>query len=82
MTFVHSHRLMFYAFRYNVHFTFTENNVPIAELNFQLTFQDHENFIGLRMIVPDELAMQFRDFEMIIIHPGNDLGLPLLGKFG
>jgi hypothetical protein len=37
-----------------------------------------KSFIGVFMAVPDELTLQFRHFELVFIHLGDDPWLPLL----
>src|SRR5215212_8546637 len=65
LTLLCSNRLVFQSFWYNKQFTFIQKNLPIAELNFQLTFQNNENFIGFRMSVPDKFPFYLDNLEMI-----------------
>jgi hypothetical protein len=82
MTFIRGHRSMLHAFWHNEHFTFIQAHVSIAELNLELTFQDNERFIGLRMVMPDKLSLNLCNLEVVLIHLRHDLRRPVLGEQG
>jgi hypothetical protein len=47
-------------------------------------FEDQEEFILVFMVVPDELTLDLRQFDMLTIQLRHDLGIPVfsdLGKF-
>lgn len=48
-------------------------------LDAQPTFDDVEKFIFIIMLMPNELASDFGDLEILIIDPADDLGRPILG---
>src|ERR1051326_3627275 len=50
----------------------------IAKIDPQLALADKERFVGLLVIMPDEVALQLHDFELVVVHFGDDLRLPLL----
>jgi hypothetical protein len=44
----------------------------------QNAFNHDERLIGVRMMVPNEVASQLDGLELIVIHFGDDLGSPVL----
>jgi hypothetical protein len=61
-------------------FARAQQNGSIPEIDAKFTFQHKEGFIGLRMIVPDEIAFDPDDLELIVVEFGNDPRLPLLSQ--
>ena len=43
----------------------------ISEIHKHLPIEDYESLIRLRMAVPDKLAFEFDDLELIVIHFGD-----------
>ncbi len=58
-------RLVLHAFGYNEHFTRAEEHRAVAKIDAQLAFDDEKRLVRFRMIVPDELAFDFREFELV-----------------
>jgi len=54
----------------------------VAKIDPQLALNDEERLVGFLVVVPDEVALQFDDFELVIVHLGNDFRLPLLIEQG
>src|ERR1043166_7767370 len=54
----------------------------IAKIDPQFALDDEERLIGLLVIMPDEVALQLHDFELVVVHFGDDLRLPLLVEQG
>src|SRR5687768_18475027 len=81
MTLGFSDRLMLHPFGHYIHFTFVQRGYPISKMEIEMTLQDNEDIIRLRMVVPDELSLHFHDLEMIIVQLGNDLRGPVLREF-
>jgi hypothetical protein len=50
----------------------------IPKIDPEITFYHDERLIGIFMIVPNEVTLQLHDLELIVIHLGDDLWLPLL----
>src|ERR1051326_8354761 len=70
--------LAFYAFRNDEHFTRRHMHRAVAKIDPQLALDDQERLVGLLVIVPDEVALQLDDFELVVVHFGDHLRLPLL----
>jgi hypothetical protein len=71
-------RLVFDAFRHDEHFARRHLDRAIAKIDPQHAVKDNERLVGLLVIVPDEVALQLHDLELVVVHLGDDLGLPLL----
>lgn len=67
-------------FRHNKHFAFRQMNPPVAEVDAQFPFDDNEGLVGFGVFVPYKITLQFHDFELVVVHLGNDLWRPLLVK--
>jgi hypothetical protein len=52
----------------------------VAKIDLEFPFQDHESLIGILVIVPDEIALQLDQLELIVIHFGDNLRLPLFAN--
>ena len=81
MTFRIGNRLMLHAFGNNIQLTLIQRHHTIAQMDIQFASYDQEYFIRFGMVMPDELSLNFCQFEMIIIHLCNDLRGPMLGNF-
>ena len=73
MTFLLGNRLVFNAFWNDEHFTFIQRDLATAKVNIEMTFHNDEDFIGLRVVVPDKFALHLGELEMIVVHLGDDL---------
>ena len=62
------------------HFPGLQPHRAITKSDGHLTLDNNEDFIRIRMVVPYKIAFEFDELEMIIVHPGNNFGCPLLGK--
>src|SRR5262245_24256471 len=74
------HGLVFKTSRHDEHVTRTQRDVPISEMDRHLAVQDDEDLIGLGMTVPDELALDLDELEVVVVHPGDDLRRPALAE--
>jgi hypothetical protein len=52
----------------------------ITKIDGQLPLQDDEGFVSLRMLVPDEVALELHQLELVVVHLGDDLGCPLVAE--
>ena len=50
----------------------------ITKIDPQNALQDDECFVRILVIVPNEISLLPHDLELIVVHFGNDLRLPLL----
>src|SRR5512145_1386375 len=55
----------------NYHFTGAHFHCPITKAHDQRAFHDDEGFVCFRMAVPDEVAFEFYDFKIVVVHPGD-----------
>jgi hypothetical protein len=71
---------MFHASGDDEHFAGLQVNGAIPEVDPQMAVDDNEGLIGLRVIVPDKVAVQANQLELIIVHLRNDARRPVLPK--
>lgn len=62
------------------HVVWAEVYVPISELDDELPTSDHEEFIGVWMSVPDELAKELHNFHVVVVDARQASRLPVLGN--
>src|SRR5208337_1644709 len=60
------------------HFAGADRHGPGPEVDSQLTVENEERLIGLRVRVPDEVSFETNDLELIVVHFRNHSGLPRL----
>ena len=68
------------AFGNHVHLTGVERDGAIFKLDVHAALNDDEHFVGVTVVVPDEFALNFHQFELIVVHFSDDLGGPVVGK--
>ena len=71
---------MLNAFGNHKHFARCNVNDAIAKINAQIALDHDESLIGVLMVVPDKIAPQLHDFELIVVHLGDNFRRPLLSK--
>ena len=64
------------AFRDDEHFSGAEGDAAVAEVDAELAFDDEEGFVSRRVVVPDELALELLDLELVVVHLGDDFRGP------
>lgn len=52
----------------DVHFSGSKVDGPVSELKCHLTIKDDKDLIRIHMRVPNELALNFGEFELVVIH--------------
>jgi hypothetical protein len=67
------------AARPDEHLTRLQLYPPVAELNRHLALDD-EDFVRLRVAVLDELALDARQLEIVVVHPRHNPWRPALRK--
>jgi hypothetical protein len=50
----------------------------VAKIDPQNAVENNERLIGVFVIMPDKVALQLHDLELVVVHFGDDLWLPLL----
>jgi hypothetical protein len=71
-------RLVLHAFGHNVHLAGAEIDASIPKIDAQPSLDDYEGLVGVLMIVPNEVAVDLDDLELVVVHLGDNLGLPLI----
>jgi len=64
----------------NCHLAWPKDDEAVAKVDPQLAVDHDERFIGVGMVVPDEVAFQANDLELVIVQLGDDPWSPLLRK--
>ncbi len=72
--FVFGIRFMFCTSGDNQQLTCMQVHLSIPKLDAHVSFKHNEHFVGLSMTVPNKLSLDFDQFEVIIIHLGDDFG--------
>ncbi len=54
---------MLHPFRYNKQFPFAEMDIPVTKFDSDLTLDDEEKIICIRVRMPVELALEFGAFD-------------------
>ena len=73
-------RLVLDALRDDKHLAGSDVNTAVAEVDSQPPLDDNESLVSVPVIVPEEIALQFDDLELIVVHFRDDLRLPLLAE--
>src|SRR5687767_11077739 len=73
---------MFDALWHNEHFPGLERDGPVLETDLHLAVQHQEDLVGVFMIMPDELALQFHELELVVVHFRDDPRGPALRESG
>src|SRR5262249_9713346 len=73
-------RLVLYALRDDEHLARRQPDRTIAKIDPQSALEDDERLIRVLVIVPNEVALQPHELELVVVHFGDDLRLPLLVK--
>ena len=68
--------LVFDALRNDKHLARGYNDGAVAKIDPQNAIEDDERLVRILMIMPDEVALQLDDLELVVIHFGNDSRLP------
>ncbi|KAG1391503.1 hypothetical protein G6F59_014877 [Rhizopus arrhizus] len=55
-------------------------DVAVAQFDPQPAADDDERLVGVRMAVPDKIALHLDHLELVVVHLGDDLWLPVLGE--
>ena len=82
MTFLPGDGFVLYALRNDEHFTFVQRDRPITKENIEVTFDDDEGFVCIRVVMPNKFTLNFGKFEVIVIELSNDLRRPVFAELG
>jgi hypothetical protein len=64
------------------HFTGIQVQAFIAQVDSVIALDDHEDFIGFRVAVPDKVAIRANKFEMGVVHRRDDFVIKPVMEFG
>src|SRR5262249_39180403 len=73
-------RLMLISFGHHEHLAGANRQIAVAKVNGHRAVDDDEDLVGVAMAVPDELAAELDELELVVVHPGNDLRRPMIGE--
>lgn len=72
--------LVLNSLRHYKHLTGGEIDGAVSEVNAELTFENDERLVRVLVIMPDEVAFESCELELVVVHLSHNLWLPLLGK--
>src|SRR6266851_2778848 len=70
------------AARDDEHLPRRDRDGAVAKIDPQIALDDEERLVGIAVVMPDEIALQPDDLELIIVHLGDDPRRPALGEQG
>jgi hypothetical protein len=59
-----------------------QRDAAVAQLDRELTLQHEEEIVRVVVLVPDELALNLRDHDVVAVELGHGARLPVLGERG
>ena len=63
-----------------MHLACVQRDGTVFKFNPHAAFDDDEHLVGVAVVVPDKLALNFDEFELIVVHFGDDFGRPVVRK--
>ena len=51
-----------------------------AQLDAHAAVEHDEDLVGIGVAMPHELALDLHELELIVVHPGDDLGRPVVAE--
>ena len=64
--------------RHDEEIAFLQHHVTIAELDREASLEDEEEVIGVRVRMPDELALELPDLDLVVVVVADDPRLEVL----
>src|SRR5262249_19110858 len=80
LDFVLGERFVLDALWNNEHLARRDMDGAVAKVDAQLAFDNDERLVGVLVVMPDEIAPELDDLELVVVHLRDDLGLPLFAK--
>lgn len=68
--------LVLHFLRDDEHFSWSNTHTSVAKINLLHTVKNNESLIGVFVLVAHQLALKLYQFELIVVHLRDDLGLP------
>lgn len=75
-------RLVLHAARHHIHLAGAQMHRAVAEIDAQATGEDDEGLVGVGVAVPDEVAFDLHQLELVVVHLGDHPGLPAVVEQG
>src|SRR5262249_24095425 len=69
-------RLVFHPSWCNEHLTFRNPNRTVPKVDPQFPIHDDECLVCVLVVMPEEVSFQLHELELVIVHLGNNFGLP------
>lgn len=73
-------RLMFHTSRNNQKFAFAESYIAFVQTHEQFAFDNQEHFIFVVVMMPDELAQQFGEFNLLAVQFTHNAWAPMFSE--
>lgn len=75
-------RVVIHAARHHIHLAGAQVHRAVAEIDAQATGEDDEGLVGVGVAVPDEVAFDLHQLELVVVHLGDHPGLPAVVEQG
>ncbi len=73
-------RLVFYAPRNDEELALVEFDDPVTKMYRQVAVEDQEELVLLLVMVPDELAFELGELDVLAVELANDTGAPMFSE--
>ena len=73
-------RLVFYAARNDEELALVEFDDPVTKMYRQVAVEDQEELVLLLVMVPDELAFEFGELDVLAVELADDTGAPMFSE--
>ena len=73
-------RLMFYAPRHDEELAFVELDDPVTKMYRQVAVEDQEELVLVLVMVPDELAFELGELDVLAVEFADDTGAPTFSE--
>jgi hypothetical protein len=74
--------LVLHAPRNHHHLRFAQLYAPVPKVDAHTPVDDDEDLVGVSVAVPDKISLYPGQFEVIVVHLGDDPGGPVLREQG
>src|SRR5437016_5778785 len=71
-------RTMFHSARYDEEVNLNQSHALLAKIHPETSSQDQEEFVLLRVVMPDELALELHDLHVLPIQIADDTRVPMV----
>jgi len=78
VTFVDCSGLVLHTFPNHKHLSRRKRYQSVSERDRHLAFHHDESLVGVHMLVPDKLPLNFHDLELVVVHLGDNSRRPMV----